>query len=61
MNQKNLEKKIASLEFANDQLLSELTHIDQLLKLIGFPEGLSTIKAAAQHILEEDVESSEEL
>lgn len=61
MKNKKLEKKIAALEFANDQLLSELTYIDHLLKLIGFPEGLVTIKAAAHHILEEDIESSEEL
>ncbi len=53
-----LEKKIAYLEFVNDQLSSEIHYVDQLLRLIGFPEGLETIKSAAQEVIEE--EGSEE-
>lgn len=49
-----LEKKIAYLEFANDQLTSEVQYIDRLLRLIGFPEGLDTIKSAAQELFEEE-------
>jgi hypothetical protein len=48
------EKKIAYLEFVNDQLISEIHYIDRLLRLIGFPDGLQTIKNAAQEVIEEE-------
>jgi hypothetical protein len=54
MEYKALEKKIAYLEFLNDQLSSEIFYIDRLLKIIGFPEGLETIKSAAQEVVEEE-------
>lgn len=49
-----LEKKIAHLEFMNDQLMSEIHYVDRLLRLIGFPEGLETIKSAAAEVIEEE-------
>ncbi len=49
-----LEKRIAYLEFANDQLTSELEYVDRLLKLIGFTDGLKTIKNAALEVIEEE-------
>lgn len=49
-----LEKKIAYLEFVNDQLLTEIQYVDQLLKLVGFTEGLKTIKSAAQEVIDEE-------
>lgn len=52
--EKILEKKVAYLEFVNDQLSSELEYIDRLLKVIGFPEGLETIKSAAQEVVDEE-------
>lgn len=54
MEHKALEKKIAYLEFVNDQLSSELEYVDRLLKLIGFSDGLNTIKSAAQEVIEEE-------
>ncbi|NGX55242.1 MAG: hypothetical protein KR126chlam2_00870 [Chlamydiae bacterium] len=54
MESKILEKKIAYLEFVNDQLSSEIEYVDQLLRIIGFPEGLMTIKSAAQEVIEEE-------
>ena len=54
--QNTLEQKVAYLEFVNDQLLSEIQYVDQLLKLIGFPDGLETIKSAAQEVVEEEGE-----
>ena len=48
------EKKIAYLEFVNDQLATEIQYIDRLLQLIGFPGGLETIKSAAQEVIEEE-------
>ena len=53
-------KRIAYLEFVNDQLLTELKYVDQLLRSIGFPEGLETVKKAAREIqdMEEDPSNS---
>lgn len=48
------EKRIAYLEFVNDQLISEIHYVDKLLRLIGFPEGLETIKSAAQEVIDEE-------
>lgn len=56
MENRALEKKIARLEFINDQLATELRYIDNLLKAIGFPEGLETIKSAAEEVAEEEKE-----
>jgi hypothetical protein len=54
MDKKANEQKIAYLEFVNDQLLSEIQYIDRLLKIIGFPDGLETIKSAALEVIEEE-------
>lgn len=54
MSNKSLLKKIAYLEFVNDQLYAEIKHVDALLKMIGFSHGLETIKLAAQEIIEEN-------
>lgn len=59
MQNHGLEKKVAYLEFVNDQLMSEIQYIDQLLRLIGFPGGLETIKNAAKEALEEEEELSD--
>ncbi len=50
---KELLQKIAYLEFVNDQLTTELDYVNELLRMVGFPEGLKTVKAAAQEILTE--------
>lgn len=52
-----LLKKLAELESINDQLQAELRDLDSLMKELGFPEGLQTLKKAAKEILEEDSES----
>lgn len=51
MNKKELEERIAYLESINDQLSSEVTYIDQLMKMIGFSGGLDTVKATANEII----------
>lgn len=61
MDDKTLLKRIAYLEFVNDQLQSELRYVDQLLRLIGFPEGLKTVREAAEEVIEERRESDEGL
>jgi hypothetical protein len=48
------ERRIAYLEFVNDQLESEIRYVDHLLKTIGFPDGLETIKDVVQETMEEE-------
>lgn len=55
----DLNKKVARLEFANDQLLTELAYIDQLMRQVGFSEGLSSLKATAQELYESNQLSDE--
>ena len=52
MTKSQLLKKIARLESINDQLSAEVDYVDQLMRLIGFAEGLQTVKATAREILE---------
>ena len=54
MEDKVLKKKVAHLEFVNDQLGAEIRYVDQLLRLAGFPDGLESIKLAAQEMLSEE-------
>ena len=56
MNQAELEQKKATLETQNDQLLSELAYIDQLMRKVGFSNGLETVKATAYELIEVDEE-----
>lgn len=51
MTKAQLKKKIAQLESVNDHLLTEVSYIDQLMKLIGFSEGIQSVKATAQEML----------
>lgn len=50
MIQQELEKKIAQLESINDQMYSELCYVDQLMRMVGFSEGLATVKETAKEI-----------
>ena len=52
MTKAQLERKIAQLESINDQLATELSYIDDLMRQIGFSNGLSTVKATALEIQE---------
>jgi hypothetical protein len=59
MNSKEeMLKRISELESLNDQLMSELRYLNQLLKEVGFEEGLKTLKEAAKEMLDQDRESS---
>jgi hypothetical protein len=53
MTKAQLLKKIAQLEFINDQLDAEVQYVDQLMKMVGFAYGLETIKQSAQEIIKE--------
>lgn len=53
-------KKIAVLESINDQLSAEVEYVDRLMRLLGFSEGLLTVKSTAQEILDNGYLEEEE-
>ena len=59
MTKEQLLKRVSELESMNDQLLTEIRYLDQLLREIGFEEGLKTLKLAAKEMIEQD-DSEEE-
>lgn len=59
MTKNQLLKKIAQLESVNDQLSTEVCYVDNLMRLIGFSDGISTVKATAQEILEKGLDLEE--
>lgn len=52
MTKEEMLKRIAYLESVNDQLMTEVNYVDNLMRLIGFSAGLAGVKATAQEILE---------
>lgn len=61
MTKLQLLKKIAYLESINDQLLTEVNYVDHLMRLLGFSEGLVSVKATASEILEKGIEFGDNL
>lgn len=55
----DLFKKLAFLEFAHDQLSTELSYVDSLLRSLGFPEGRESAKVVAHQLLAESGEVPE--
>lgn len=45
---------VAMLESRVDYLETELSQLNLLLQKVGFPEGIETLKATAEEILQED-------
>ena len=60
MEKEALLKRISELESINDQLAAEIRYLDQLLKKVGFAEGLKTLKFAANELIEENKEKDAE-
>jgi hypothetical protein len=56
MQKVELLKKLAELESVNDQLQAELRDLDQLMKELGFVEGLQSLKVAAKEVIEDESE-----
>ncbi|NGX45321.1 MAG: hypothetical protein K940chlam2_00469 [Chlamydiae bacterium] len=54
--EQELLRRISELESINDQLTAELRYLNQLLKEVGFEEGLVTLKAAAIELLQQDID-----
>ena len=55
MTKTELQKKIARLETINDQLVSEVEYIDKMMRMVGFANGIETVKATAQEIIEKGI------
>lgn len=53
METQEILKRIAYLEFVNDQLATELQDLDDLLRKAGFPNGVESVREVACEILEE--------
>ncbi|MCB1111420.1 MAG: hypothetical protein H7A37_01360 [Chlamydiales bacterium] len=53
MSEQVLNSQIARLESMNDILSTELDYIDNLMRVVGFSEGLATVKAAAEEIVKQ--------
>ncbi|MBS0626202.1 MAG: hypothetical protein JSS32_09150 [Verrucomicrobia bacterium] len=54
-------KYLASLETRIDHLETELTQLDDLLRSVGFPEGVLTLKETAEELLREDAEAKKRI
>lgn len=52
-SKEQLIKRMAYLEFVEDQLSSELIYLDRLLRNVGFPRGLLSVKEVARDILQD--------
>jgi hypothetical protein len=61
LSKDQLQKRVAYLEFVNDQLTTELRYMDTLLRSIGFPEGLETVKLAARELMDREYTDPEEV
>lgn len=59
MTKAQLEKKIAYLESINDQLTTEIHYVDHLMRLVGFSDGLNTVKVTANEIIDKGYLESE--
>lgn len=60
VTKRELLTKMAQLESINDQLVAEITYVDQLMRQVGFTDGLRTVKSTAQCIVEEGHEENQE-
>lgn len=60
MTREQMLKRISELESLNDQLLSEIRYLDQLLREVGFEDGLKTLKFAAKELIEQDKRTDSE-
>jgi len=52
MNQKQLKAEIARLESINDQIETEISYIDNLLRLSGFSRGIESLREVAIEMIE---------
>lgn len=51
MSKKMLSQELAKLEKKKESLVAELVSLNELLKLIGFSDGLNSLKKVAEELL----------
>jgi hypothetical protein len=51
MSNHEMTQKLAQLESLNDHLTAELHYLDELMRTLGFSEGIATVKATAEEII----------
>jgi len=56
MNNKQYEGTIARLTSHVDYLEAELDYLNRILVEVGFPEGIETLKASVEELMEETKE-----
>jgi hypothetical protein len=57
---KTLEQRIAYLEFIQDQLISEIEEVNELLVAVGFPQGIKSLIVVAKELIQEGAQQEEE-
>ncbi len=57
MEERDYIKQIAKLESVSDQLQSELNYLNEMLRALGFEEGIKSLKEAAKELLNDEKES----
>lgn len=58
MNKTQLQQKIARLESMQEHLEAEIFYIDHLLKSVGFPLGVISMKGVALELLRREKEEA---
>lgn len=53
MNDLDKKSKIAALESKVDMLETELTYLNEMLLLSGFPQGIETLKKTVSELLKD--------
>jgi hypothetical protein len=51
MKKAELQNKLAYLESINDILSTELGHINDLMRIVGFSNGIETLKWTAEELI----------
>ncbi|WP_420420521.1 hypothetical protein [Simkania sp.] len=57
LNKDELVRLVAKQESKIDLLEAELTYLNRLLVNVGFPEGIETLKATAEELLQDTNEN----
>jgi hypothetical protein len=52
MNKIQMNKKIARLQSLHNELQAELSYVDNLLRSVGFPQGLASAKEIALELIQ---------
>lgn len=59
MESMNLEEKLVELEFINGELIAEYNEIDQVLRAVGFPQGMASLKDVAGDLMRQAIIESQ--